>query len=388
MGEEHYSEIYPGYPETNISKPPRPWSADIVTFNKRMQGAPEVPEYRTTRSETSHEKTSDARYYEARNSSDCCVYECRNPPNTPVNPKHKAKSQMAERQFHSFDETRETSKRCSRLRLVSHSAPPHDMSTSQNFRSHWDPLHKRHPGSAFDIVSSSSASSSRTSTPDTTVSSRGESCVNYTTDIIRPVPLRCSVLQKPKMLPDDDSDKDETLPDRLFKAHAQQVAHHDSIKKSIQLMEDDNEQTLPDRLFAAHMKKIEMENETRPRIISTPLKPTRNALKDKFVSNIIENLDTSNDSNILKQLSNMTVTNVPKKNKRKGLFKPLKKTWSSILNLAVGVPDPAVTSSTSLGLGPRSKMENHRNTLYTESMYSSLVGDIYKSRSTACIAAL
>ena len=58
MGEEHYSEIYPGYPETHISKPPRPWSADIVTFNKRMQGAPEVPEYRTTRSETSHEKTS------------------------------------------------------------------------------------------------------------------------------------------------------------------------------------------------------------------------------------------------------------------------------------------------------------------------------------------
>ena len=131
-----------------------------------------------------------------------------------------------------------------------------------------------------------------------------------------------------------------------------------------------------------------MENETRPRIISTPLKPTRNALKDKFVSNIIENLDTSQDSNILKQLSNMTVTNVSKKNKRKGLFKPLKKTWSSILNLAVGVPDPAVTSSTSLGLGGGSKMEHHRNTLYTESMYSALVGDIYKSRSTACIAAL
>lgn len=384
MGEEHYSEIYPGYPETNISKPPRPWSADIVTFNKRMQGAPSVPDYRTTRSETSHEKTSDARYYEARNSTDCCVYECRNPPNTPINPKHKSRSQMAERQFHSFDETRESSKRCSRLRLVSHSAPPHDISTSQNFRSHWDPLHKRHPGSAFDIVSNS-ASSSRTSTPDTTISSRGESCINYTTDIIRPVPLRCSVLQKPKMLEDDDM-TDETLPDRLFKAHAQQVAHHDSIKKSIQLMEDDNEQTLPDRLFAAHMKKIEMENETRPRIINTPLKPTRNALKDKFVANIIENLDTSHDTNILKQLSNMTVTDVPKKNKRKGLFKPLKKTWSSILNLAVGVPDPAVTSSTSL-TGTRSKAR-HRNTLYTESMYSSLVGDIHKARSTACIAAL
>lgn len=50
------------------------------------------------------------------------------------------------------------------------------------------------------------------------------------------------------MLEDDlDCDKDETLPDRLFKAHAQQVAHHDSIKKSFHLMEDDNEQTLPDR---------------------------------------------------------------------------------------------------------------------------------------------
>jgi len=186
------------------------------------------------------------------------------------------------------------------------------------------------------------------------------------------------------------------------------VAHHDSIKKSIQLMEDDNEQTLPDRLFAAHMKKIEMENETKPRIINTPLKPTRNALKDKFVSNLIENMDTNNDSNILKQLSNMTVTNPPKKNKRKGLFKPLKKTWSSILNLAVGVPDPALTSSTSLTggrskadislTGGRSKADisltggrskaHHRNTLYTESMYSSLVGDIHKARSTACIAAL
>ena len=161
--------------------------------------------------------------------------------------------------------------------------------------------------------------------------------------------------------------------------------------------ESDCSLTLPDKLFKAHMAKQALERGCSP---SSDVKPkiigksgggsVRNGLKDKFVLNIIESFN--DQSNVLKELSNMKLdSNCERKSKKskKKSFGTLKKTWSSIMNLAVGVP------SGSDGLHHAQSKDNisgskksHVGSLYTESMYSTLVGDIYKSRSTACIAAL
>ena len=121
------------------------------------------------------------------------------------------------------------------------------------------------------------------------------------------------------------------------------------------LEEEDEEEeegeslTLPDKLFRAHMAKQAMEKEgaitptgdVKPKIITKSLGSkngsVRNGLKDKFVLKIIENFN--DQSNVLKELSNMKLEKdvKPKKSKKKSLSS-LKKTWSSIMNLAVGVP--------------------------------------------------
>ena len=158
--------------------------------------------------------------------------------------------------------------------------------------------------------------------------------------------------------------------------------------------------TLPDKLFRAHMAKQAMEKEgaitptgdVKPKIITKSLGSkngsVRNGLKDKFVLKIIENFN--DQSNVLKELSNMKLEKdvKPKKSKKKSLSS-LKKTWSSIMNLAVGVPGGVEHAHSKDNLSNiSSSKQRHLDSLYTDSMYSSLVGDIYKSRSTACIAAL
>lgn len=207
---------------------------------------------------------------------------------------------------------------------------------------------------------------------------------------------------------------EETLPDRLFRLQQQQHQHGLILSKSaLKLQEDDeydaededNTLTLPDRLFKAHMAKQAMakgspipHSDVKPKIISKSLGSQkngsiRNGLKDKFVLNIIESFN--DQSNVLKELSNMKLDSdhhKPKKSKRKS-FSTLKKTWSSIMNLAVGVPATATTtvehaqSKDNLNKIGSSK-QRHIDSLYTDTMYSTIVGDLYKSRSTACIAAL
>ena len=160
---------------------------------------------------------------------------------------------------------------------------------------------------------------------------------------------------------------------------------------------NDSAMTLPDKLFKAHMAKLAMESasaspteDVKPKILSksTSKGSIRNSLKDKFVLNIIESFNEQ--SNVLKELSNMKLEEKPRKKKKS--FNGLRKTWSSIINLAVGVPPlsgPGLEHSVSKdNLAPAKSKRDHSDSLYTESMYTSLVGDIYKSRSTACIAAL
>ena len=159
--------------------------------------------------------------------------------------------------------------------------------------------------------------------------------------------------------------------------------------KQLETDDSDNSLTLPDKLFKAHMAKQAIESEdfdsssVKPKIISKGLGSKqgsiRNGLRDKFVLNIIESFNDQSD--VLKELSNMKLDSnesqtEQRKTKRKS-FSTLKKTWNSIINLAVGVPGTAEENR-----GRKSE------TLYNEKMYSTLVGDIYKSRSTACIAAL
>lgn len=158
--------------------------------------------------------------------------------------------------------------------------------------------------------------------------------------------------------------------------------------RQLETDDSDNSLTLPDKLFKAHMAKQAIESEdfdsssVKPKILSKGLGSKqgsiRNGLRDKFVLNIIESFNDQSD--VLKELSNMKLDSnesqaEQRKTKRKS-FSTLKKTWNSIINLAVGVP------GTTEGHGRKSA------TLYNEKMYSTLVGDIYKSRSTACIAAL
>eukprot|EP00116_Pleurobrachia_bachei_P014791 sb/3475053/ len=105
----------------------------------------------------------------------------------------------------------------------------------------------------------------------------------------------------------------------------------------------------------------------------------RNGLKDKFVLNIIESFN--DESNVLKELSNMRITN--KRSKKRSSLASLKKTWSSIVNLAVGVPLPP---SNNTDRSPNPSSSSGGSTAGAERMYSALTG--YKSQSTACIAAL
>lgn len=164
--------------------------------------------------------------------------------------------------------------------------------------------------------------------------------------------------------------------------------------------EDNESLTLPDKLFKAHLAKQALEKEgtltptsdVKPKIVTKSVGSkhggsVRNGLKDKFVLKIIENFN--DQSNALKELSNMKLEKDSSKcrSKKRKSLSSLKKTWSSIMNLAVGVPGDVEADPERKDSIPSSK-QRHLDSLYTESMYSSLVGDIYKSRSTACIAAL
>ncbi|XP_063683733.1 uncharacterized protein LOC134818216 [Bolinopsis microptera] len=392
--------------ETCIKKPPRPWSADI---NYKRNVEPDQKCY-TTRSDVTYDKYGRGRDHGKVKSGECCGNECNsgvpsNPPPTPVNPVIMRPPQLPGRQPLTSDEGR-----CIRLRTISHSAPP------LNFKTVWNPLSERHPGSAFDVVSSS-ASSSRTCSPDQ-VESRAELCVSYpdfdyVNPIIKPIPRKGTrtSFKVPTKISEDQkemlSSDEETLPDRLFRENMEKS--NKILQKNIMMLEEEAEEdeeecdgealTLPDKLFKAHMAKQAMEKEgaltldVKPKIITKSLGSKngsiRNGLKDKFVLKIIENFNEQ--SNVLKELSNMKLDSKdvkPKKSKKKSLS-TLKKTWSSIMNLAVGVPGGVehAQSKDNLSNITNSK-QRHLDSLYSESMYSSLVGDIYKSRSTACIAAL
>ena len=181
--------------------------------------------------------------------------------------------------------------------------------------------------------------------------------------------------------------------------------------------QDGSNMTLPDKLFKAHLSKLAMVQESdistlpvKPRIITKAKEPSvRNGLKDKFVLNIIESFN--DDSNVLKELSNMKLSSSPSTNpeksvksttKRRKSVVAIKKTWNSIINLAIGVPPSAGSTAGSesrkkaggdaksaADQGTISSLENENlKSLYSETMYSSIIGDMYKSRSTACIAAL
>lgn len=218
-----------------------------------------------------------------------------------------------------------------------------------------------------------------------------------------------------------ESDDEETLPDRLFREQIEEKKRREEMimkqnkippnkfdQDELDGSESDCSLTLPDKIFKAHMAKQALERGCSP-TPSTDVKPKiigksgggsiRNGLKDKFVLNIIESFN--DQSNALKELSNMKLDSncserKSKKSKKKS-FGTLKKTWSSIMNMAVGIPsgsDSTVVAAGRLHHAQSkdnvraSSKKNHVESLYKDSMYSTLVGDIYKSRSTACIAAL